>query len=772
MSSRGSGSVLMAYPLRPSSRLGAPARPAFVLFRSPISLVILYLKTECLVCFIHEMKYVKTFSGMLGISLLVSTPSIAVDRYMRPVNAGTAHPFTSWATAATNFSQFAAVWQDGDVIWLTNGLYQSNYSIATLDKGVTIKTAGSREGTIVDGAGWKRFSLQHADAVLEGFTITNCYHQYGGAVDVYLGGTIRNCTLVGNRADNGGGAIYLDQGGVVEGCLLAANQANSGGAIYCGYGGMVMNSTVTLSRASGGGGGIYMNRGGIVSNCVISGNKAGPAGDGGGGVLTYYGGEVYDSVITSNSASYNSSECRGGGVSLYYYGIVSNCTITGNTITYNGGGVAIYQCSSGGVYHCSISNNAATNAYSGRGGGVWCSGGGAISDCEILDNDATAYGGGVWYNAAGCVVSNSLIQGNYALMEGGGLFFSQNERLFNSMVRSNSAGRGGGISVASGSTISSSEFRGNLAFGTETGAGGGGLYGAGPFYVTNCLFASNIASNTGGGVNMFFMNGRFYYCTIAGNTASNAGGIFRSATGAALENCIVFNNYASTVNSNYLLSGTGSTNSFCTYSCTAPSLTGTGLTGNLYVDPRFKDPAGGDYELGTNSPCIDTASALAVPFDLKGVRRPLDGNGDGTNTCDMGAYEFAGRFSDSDGDGMNDQSEIRIGTDPLSKNTDGDSADDNFEYITGSNPRSYTGPSELFHAKLGPVGGGLVVVNWDSVTGRFYSVLGTTNLLSAESWYDTSFTNIAGTGGSMSYTNTTTAESEFMTLKVTLPEEP
>lgn len=719
------------------------------------------------------MKYVNTFSGILGISLLVSTPSIAVDRFMRPANAGTAHPYTSWATAATNFSQFAGVWQDGDVIWLTNGLYQSNYSIATLDKGVTIKTAGSRQETIVDGAGWKRFSLQHADAVLEGFTITNCYHQYGGAVEVYLGGTIRNCTLVGNRADNGGGAIYLDQGGVVEGCLLAANQANSGGAIYCGYGGMVMNSTVTLSRASGGGGGIYMNRGGIVSNCVISGNTAGPAGDGGGGVLTYYGGEVYDSVIISNSASYNASECRGGGVSLYYYGIVSNCTITGNTITYYGGGVAIYQCSSGGVFHCSISNNAATNSYSGRGGGVWCSSAGSISDCEILDNDAAYYGGGVWCDTTACVVSNSIIKGNYALWQGGGLAFMQNGTLINSVVLSNSATYGGGMYTGSGSKISGCEVRGNMAFGTGSTDGGGGLYGSGAYYVTNCLFTGNTASNRGGGV-YWDNGGRFYYCTIAGNTASNAGGIFRAGTGYALENCIVFNNYASTVNSNYHLVATGQnpTNYFCSTTCTAPLLTGTGLTGNRYEDPRFRDLAGGNYELATNSPCIDTASALAVAFDLKGVRRPLDGNGDGTNTCDMGAYEFVGRFSDSDGDGMNDQSEIRIGTDPLSKNTDGDSADDNFEYITGSNPRSYTVPSELFHAKLGPVGGGLVVVNWDSVTGRFYSVLGATNLLSAESWYDTSFTNIAGTGGSMSYTNTTTAESEFMTLKVTLPEEP
>lgn len=716
------------------------------------------------------MKPLNCLIGSALIGLMASMPSFATERYMLPNNAGAASPYTSWATAATNFSQCAAVWQDGDVIWLTNGHYRSDYS-STLDKGVTIKTKGSREATIVEGWG-RLMQIQHSNAVLEGLTITNCSSDSGGAIYFYLGGTVKNCTLAGNTATMSGGAVYLDQGGVVDGCLFTGNQASSGGSIFCGYGGMVLNSTVTLSRAAGGGGGIYMSHGGIVSNCVIVGNRAGPAGDGGGGVLTFFGGEVYDSAIISNSASYNTSPCKGGGVSLNYHGIVSNCVIAGNTITVNGGGVAMYQCPSGGVFHCSISNNMATNAFSGRGGGVWCSGRGNVYDCAIENNNATWMGGGVFCEDGGCVVSNSVIQGNYAYWEGGGLSIAQNGYLFNSVVRSNSGRYGGGVAVGVGSRVSGCEFSGNLAFGTGSSDGGGGFFGSGAYYVTNCLFVGNIASNRGGGVYIFDTGGRFNYCTIAGNTASNAGGVFRSGTGSALENCIVYQNFAATVNSNYFLSGAGSTNNFCTYSCTAPPLTGTGLGGNLYVDPQFRNPAAGDYELGSNSPCIDKASASVAVVDLKGVRRPLDGNGDGTNTCDMGAYEFVNRFSDSDSDGMSDLTEIQAGTDPLSRDTDGDGANDNYEYLTGSNPKAYTPYSELFRATLGSPTEGEFVMNWDSVTGRYYSVLSATNLIGTSVWGGTSFTNVAGTGGSMSYTNGAGGNCEFMTIKVELPEQP
>ncbi|MEZ4708394.1 MAG: right-handed parallel beta-helix repeat-containing protein [Caldilineaceae bacterium] len=61
------------------------------------------------------------------------------------------------------------------------------------------------------------------------------------------------------------------------------------------------------------------------------------------------------------------------------------------------------------------------------------------------------------------------------------------------------------------------------------------------------------------------------------------------------------------------------------------------------VDPRFVDPAAGDFRLQAGSPAIDSADASSVAdVDLLGYVRPVDGNGDGAAVADRGAYEYGG----------------------------------------------------------------------------------------------------------------------------------
>lgn len=74
-------------------------------------------------------------------------------------------------------------------------------------------------------------------------------------------------------------------------------------------------------------------------------------------------------------------------------------------------------------------------------------------------------------------------------------------------------------------------------------------------------------------------------------------------------------------------------------------------TGNLGGDPLFGSLATGNLRLGGGSPCIDagsnfvdadlfTAGLQPLPLtDLDGEIRELDGDGDGSTTVDMGAYE-------------------------------------------------------------------------------------------------------------------------------------
>jgi hypothetical protein len=70
-------------------------------------------------------------------------------------------------------------------------------------------------------------------------------------------------------------------------------------------------------------------------------------------------------------------------------------------------------------------------------------------------------------------------------------------------------------------------------------------------------------------------------------------------------------------------------------------------SGNLNVDPLFRNRAAGDYSLQAGSPVIDAAGTDPIDTagqesatDKIGAPRIVDGNGDGTAARDMGALEF------------------------------------------------------------------------------------------------------------------------------------
>ncbi len=162
-----------------------------------------------------------------------------------------------------------------------------------------------------------------------------------------------------------------------------------------------------------------------------------------------------------------------------------------------------------------ITRGAATNSGASMtsGGGVYLSAG-TLSNCWVTHCTATNSGGGVYvYNSGAmtrCVISNNV------------------------------ASRGGGVAFATRSyvprEILQSTVCGNLSL-YEGAGGGGGLYLAGPYLVSNCTVRANTAAN-GGGIDLWSSDDDAPQwvtdCLVEGNIATNRTGVLDRGQGGGL----------------------------------------------------------------------------------------------------------------------------------------------------------------------------------------------------------------------------------------------
>ena len=365
--------------------------------------------------------------------------------------------------------------------------------------------------------------------------------------------------------------------------------------VYVGSNSVLSGFTITngQTRLNGGdtireqsGGGIWCELGGAVANCLVISNFAG---NGNNFQSSRLGGGIYGGAISNCVLAGNFSGSGGGAAS----NLLWNCILTNNTANLGGGA---YEAV---LYNCGLSNNAAIyNGTSGTGGGVYQ-----------------------------CTLYNSILMNNQASGSGygGGAYQGTN---FNCLITGNTANYGGGTYQ---STNFSCFISGNIA-----SLYGGGAYN-GMFY--NCVLSGNTVTNTtsfygsGGGIYASAYNSAVIInCTVTGNSATSTGG---GMYGGTAYNSIVYFNSAS--------GGANWTNNPNMYYCCTTPNPSYG-SGNITNDPSFVDVPGGDFRLKCGSPCIDAGFTNAIIFaatnDIRGVARPLDGNGDGIAQFDMGAYEY------------------------------------------------------------------------------------------------------------------------------------
>lgn len=244
-----------------------------------------------------------------------------------PAFTGSAQPYSSWSTAATNIHDAIAVAGNGSRIILRKGDYPIATQVALTD-GVTIESeTGVPEDVVIRRGISTRLCLavlNHPGAGLSGLTVsdglTDYYYDNGANIYVQsLGGTVSNCIIrngqitnghdvrgAGIRLDTGlvthcvitgnvmralgsnhtGGALGLHNNAVADTCLVAFNICSSPSGTDVNspvhlVGGTVRNCTVVDNVSSNGYGAIYYHKGGntlglpvVIVNCIFARNES------------------------------------------------------------------------------------------------------------------------------------------------------------------------------------------------------------------------------------------------------------------------------------------------------------------------------------------------------------------------------------------------------------------------------------------------------------------------------------------------------------------
>jgi len=306
--------------------------------------------------------------------------------------------------------------KDGDQVLVAPGEYVITEPITFRGKAITVRSEAGREETIIrmgtpvdpDRASVMVFEdNETTESILEGFTITGGTSSWVSSANAYAGGGIYfnassgslvNCAVVNNRADNGGGggvSATYGSSPILTNCIFTGNSATlAGGGVLC-----YINSSMTMT------------------DCIVSGNSSLSVG---GGV---YGGSNSSIIMTNCTIISNMTQDGGAGIGLSSSSAtLTNCIIAQNTGAKYGGGLGIEYEVSTTITNCTIWGNSA-----GEGGGVGC------------------------FNGASATVTNSIFWSNTA-GRGDEIFLEHAPTRFN-VTYSNVAGGQAAVIVEGGSTL-------------------------------------------------------------------------------------------------------------------------------------------------------------------------------------------------------------------------------------------------------------------------------------------------------------------------------
>lgn len=278
-------------------------------------------------------------------------------------------------------------------------------------------------------------------------------------------------------------------------------------------------------------------------------------------------------------------------------------------------------------------------------------------DGFIIQNCSGEYGGGMIITPDKGVkdisprIQNCRFAYNYASNAGGAIYIDNaSPKIFNCQFIGNSAVSYGGAihNYMAAPMITSSMFVQNssLEGGAIAGFDSWKAASADP-QIINSLFWSNIANMAGGAVYNVRSEPYIANSSFNGNQAKNGGAIFNVSSSPILKNLILWGDSPDEIGK-----PSGDTHAPVLSDSIIQQAGYAGTSNNINQDPYYEDADTGDlhliYEAGKKSPAVDKgADVTGFPFsfakgivDLDDNPRETDGDKNGTETLDLGAYEY------------------------------------------------------------------------------------------------------------------------------------
>ena len=551
------------------------------------------------------------------------------------VNGGSADNKRSLVSSSTDNPDDVVIYSTGEYECLRLGAYITVSGI-TFSNGVC-------KADSAYGASAIRFSnntfTDIYQQIVTNCVITCCTNKYasgktGAAVALYGHNLMIDCDIRGNSSgENGAGVLIFNNDGYkgvprLEGCRIVGNRAGGKGAGVVVANNRIAETYQTTGKsveivdceifgntAANGAGILFIatNLVAYLDGCVISNNTV----TGNSGGLRLEGGSAADlknCLVQENRAGSGAgADVIGKSASAVTTFVCSNTVFRKNSANTTGGGMRIIN--NYGIATCSdtvFCENSAVNS----GGGVYISGQGKgfFDNCRFDGNAATGTaisdnrgGGGLFLGdqtsskKGYCAVSNCVFASNTSGFRAGGMGHTWNTNAFCAAVvnciftNNQSRTQGGGLVI-----------RENKANPT-------------PAIVRNCLFAFNettdTTGDTGGGGLMFatYSDVVLENCTIVSNNIRNtagykSGGLHHRWGGGKLKNCIVaFNTVCGEPEDANYWNTDNTLPSANFINCCSDLANNKFLSENgcIIDDPKFVDPANGDFRLQTDSPCVN-----------------------------------------------------------------------------------------------------------------------------------------------------------------------